>query len=80
MEAEDDDIIEFFAEPEMLQTKALEKIKTHFVFINFFLRNSHGLWGNAGKHCTAGQANDYNTAHAQLHARYLRLQTHTHNM
>jgi len=41
----------------------VEKIKTHILFsIIFFFRKSYCLWDK--KYCRAGQATDYNMAHA----------------
>jgi len=52
----------------MYRTKFfLEKIKTHFVFSNFFFpRKLCRLWENVGKYCRAGQAAGYNVAHCML--------------
>jgi len=47
----------------MLQTKVVEKIKTHFVFNNFFSENRavyEIMWKNIVR---AGQATDVNMAH-----------------
>ena len=52
-----------FLEWEMFQTKVVEKIKTHFVFNNFFFRKSYRFWDYVGKYSRAGQATDDN-AHA----------------
>jgi hypothetical protein len=70
--------------------KVVGKIKTHilclvtfFVYLFFFLENRAPFFKKkiiAEKYGRAGQTTDYITAHAHLHARYLRLQTHTHNM
>ena len=58
-------LAQFFLEREMFQTKVVEKIKTHFVFNNFFFpRKSCRLWDNVEKFCTAGQATDESMAHA----------------
>jgi len=46
----------------MLQTRVVEKIKLHFMFI-IFLRKSCRSWDNVENYCTAGQATDDNTAH-----------------
>jgi len=53
-------IDEFFSEWEMFQTKVVEEIKTQFVCVFFFFRNSCRLWDNVGKYGTAGQATDDN--------------------
>ena len=42
-------LAQFFLEWEMFQTKVVEKIKTHFVFCNFFFRKSYRLWDNVEK-------------------------------
>jgi hypothetical protein len=41
-------LVHFFLEGEMFQTKVLDKIKTHFVFSNFFLNCvvSEKMWKN----------------------------------
>jgi hypothetical protein len=43
--------------------KVLEKIKTHFIFNDFF-RKSCLLWDNVEKYCRAQQATNNNMAHA----------------
>jgi len=54
-----------FLEWEIMPKKAVDKIKTHFVFSNsFFFRKSCRLWDNVEKYCTAGQATDDNMTHA----------------
>jgi hypothetical protein len=63
----------FFLEWEMLQTKAVKKIKTHFLFNSPFLK-SCCLWANAEKYCRNGQAADDNTVHA-----HCKLDTNTHS-
>jgi len=56
-----------FLEWEMMQTKVVEKIKTHFAFINFFFfRKWYRLWENVEEYCRARQATDNNTAHAHF--------------
>jgi len=42
----------------MLQTKVVEKIKTHILCLRTFFRKSCRLWDNVQKYCTAGQATD----------------------
>jgi len=50
----------------MFQTKVVEQIKTHVLYlINLFFRKLYRLWGNVEKYCRSGQASDYNMAHAQ---------------
>jgi hypothetical protein len=54
----------FFLEWDMFQTKVVEKIKTHFMFNNFFFpQNGRHLWDNLEKYCTAGQGTDDCVAH-----------------
>jgi len=48
----------------MFQTKFVEKIKTHFMFNNFFFRKSCRLWSNVENYCGAGQVTDGNMEHA----------------
>jgi len=53
---------------------------THFVFNNF-VQKSYRVRDKVEKYCRAGQGADDNVYGAcALHAGYLRLQTHTHNM
>jgi hypothetical protein len=47
----------------MFQTKVVEKIKTCFMLINFFLKSCR-LCDTVEKHCRAGQAMDDNMGHA----------------
>ena len=54
----------FFLEWEMFQMKVLEKVETHFVFSNFYLRKSWLLWHNVEKYFRARQATDDKMAHA----------------
>jgi len=54
-----------FLEWKMLQTKVLEKIKTHIsCSINFFLFKSCCLWDNVEKYCRATQATEDTMGHA----------------
>jgi len=48
----------------MLQTKVVEKIKTHILCSVFVFRKSCRLWDNVEKYFGAGQATDDNMAHA----------------
>jgi len=48
----------------MLQTKAVEKIKTHILCSIIFFRKSYRLWDNVEKCGRAKQTTDNNTAHA----------------
>jgi hypothetical protein len=50
----------FFSEWEMFQTKVVEKIKTHFMFNNFFSRKSCRVSDIVEKYGTARQATDDN--------------------
>ena len=47
-----------------MQTQAVQKIKTHFVFSKVFSRKSCRLCDNVGKYGSAGQAADDSMAHA----------------
>jgi len=53
---------EWFLKWEMLQTKVVEKINTHFMFYNFFKKLFH-LWDNVEKYHRAGQAAVDNMVH-----------------
>jgi len=62
----------------MLQTKVVAKIKTHFMFNNFYFLNHtiyEIVWKNVAE---AGHRWQYDTC--ALHDEYLRLQAHTWNM
>ena len=48
----------------MFQTKVVEKIKTHILFLITCFRKSYRLWDNVKKHRRAGQATDDSMAHA----------------
>jgi hypothetical protein len=48
----------------MLQTKLVEKIKTHFVSSHFFSSKNRAVYEMWGKYHTAGQATGDKTAHA----------------
>jgi len=52
-----------FLEWELLQTKTVEKIKTHVLRSITFFRKSRYLWDNAEKFGTAGEGTDDNMAH-----------------
>ena len=56
-------LAQFFLEWEMFQAKVVEKIKTHFVFSNFFRKFCH-FQNNMKKYCTVGQEIDDNMTHA----------------
>ena len=47
----------------MFQTKVVKKIKTHFMFNNFFFENRAVYMIVRKKYCTAEQAADDNMAH-----------------
>jgi hypothetical protein len=64
----------------VLQTNVVEKIKTYFVFSDFFFFENHAIYDNVEKYGTAGQAIDDKYGAFALHAGYLRLHTHTQNM
>jgi len=51
----------------MVQTKVVEKIKTHahtHIMFNFCFRKSCRVWDNQEKYISAGQDTGYNMAHA----------------
>ena len=54
----------FFLEWKMLQTKVLEKIKTHVLSSIIFFEKRAVLWESVEKYWTAGQATDDDMAHA----------------
>ena len=61
----------------MLQTRIVERIKTHILCsVNLFSENRI-MWK---KYCRARQATDDKTAYAYFHAGYVRLKTQTQNM
>jgi hypothetical protein len=64
-----------FLEWEVFRTKFVEKVKTHFVFNKFFFRKSCFLWDNVEKYCRGWTC--HRCGACELHAGYLRLQTHT---
>jgi len=47
-----------------IQTKFVEKIKTHFMFNKLFPKKSCLLWYNVERFCRVGQATGDNMAHA----------------
>jgi hypothetical protein len=65
--------------PRMIMQKCVDNIKIHISCSITFSQKSCTLLDNAEKYCRIRQATDDNTTQAQLHAGYLRLQTHTHN-
>jgi len=48
----------------MFQTKAIEKLETHILYLVTFFRKSCRLWDNVEKFRRAAQATDDNMAHA----------------
>ena len=56
----------FFLKIRHYSDEVVEKIKTHFVFSNFFFRKSYKLWDNVEKYCRVGQVTDDNIAHAHF--------------
>jgi hypothetical protein len=60
--------------------KTVEKIKTHFVYNNLFLKKNHAfLRDNVEIYCRAGHAKDDNMAHFTLGTKgYTHTHTHTH--
>ena len=70
-----------FLEWKIFQTNVVEKIKTHISYLIILLFfKSCGMWDNVEECCRAGQVTDYNMAHSQFNAEYLRLQVHTKNL
>ena len=72
-------LAQFFSEWKMFQTKVVEKIKTYFVFSNFFLEN-FAVYEKMWKNIVERGRSRMIIWRMLLHAGYLRLQTHTHNM
>jgi hypothetical protein len=56
--------VQFFLEWEMLQTKVVEKIKSHILCSITLSRKSFRLWDNVDKYGRTGQATDDSMAHA----------------
>jgi hypothetical protein len=67
-------LTQFFLEWELFQTKVVKKVKTHFIFSNFFFKKLCHWWNSVEEYSRAGQVTD---GGCTLHAGYLRLQTHT---
>jgi len=58
-------LAQFFLEWEMFQTKAVQKIKTHFEFSYFFSPENRAVYEIMWKkYCRAGQGTGDNMAHA----------------
>jgi len=55
---------QLLSEWKTFQTKAVEKIKTHFMFNIFFFPENRTVHDNVEIYCRARQATDDNTAHA----------------
>jgi hypothetical protein len=66
---------EFFLEWEILQTKVVDKVKTHFM-LNFFFRKLCRLWNHVENCGTAGQVTHDNTIGRR---KDVRIQTYIHN-
>jgi len=54
----------FFLESKMFQTKFVDEIKTHILYLIPFFGKSCRLWDNVEKYGTAGQTTGDNMAHA----------------
>jgi hypothetical protein len=70
---------QFFLEWKMLQTKAVEKIKTHILRSITFFRKSRRLWDNVEKYGRSGQATDDNTIRRMRFACWITKATNTHS-
>jgi len=67
---------QLFLEWEIFQTGVVEKVKAH----NFFKKKSNFLWDNVEKILWIPAGHRWQYGACALHAGYLRLQAHTHNM
>ena len=67
-----------FLEWEIFQTEVIEKIKTHFMFNNFF-RKSCRSWDNVEKYGRARQTTNYNMIHSVCFACWIIKATDTHS-
>ena len=63
----------------MFRIKAVEKIKTHFVSINFFFSKIEPFMDNVGKYCRGVQATDDNILGHMLTACWILNATDTHS-
>jgi hypothetical protein len=72
-------LTEFFLEWEMIQTKFVEKIKTHILYSITFSRKLCRLWYNAEKYGTARQATDDNIIWCMRFACWITKATDTHS-
>jgi hypothetical protein len=61
------------------QTKVVEKIKTHFIFNNFFPSKLCSLWDNVGKYGKATQATGDNIIRRMRFACWINKATDTHS-
>ena len=68
----------FLSEWETFQTRFVQKIKTHFVFSDFFLSKIVPFMRYVEKYCSRRTGQRWQYGACALHAGYLRLQTHTH--
>jgi hypothetical protein len=75
-------LAQFFLEWEMLQTKVVEEIKTHFLCsVTFFPPKSAVYEIMVEKYCRVGQATDDNMVHLlYMLDNYCYTHTHTQNM
>jgi len=68
---------QFFLEWEIFETKVLEKIKTHFVFNNFFFfSENHTAYERMWKNTVEPDRPKWQYGVCTVHAGYVRLQTH----
>jgi hypothetical protein len=63
----------------MFRINVVEKIKTRFMFNNFFFQNLCRLWDNVEKYCRAEQATDGNIARRVRIACWITKATDTHS-
>ena len=61
----------------MLQTKCVDKIRTHILCSVNFFKNMYHLWDKVENFCAGGPATDNNNGACASHAGYLRLQIHS---
>jgi hypothetical protein len=70
---------QFFVEWNILQTKVVEKIKTHILCSVTFFRKSRRLWDNVEKYGRAGQATGGNIIWRMRFACWITKATNTHS-
>ena len=72
---------EFFLEWEMVETKIVEKVKSHILcsIICFFLRKCYRLWDNVEKYLRTRQATDVNIVRRMCFAWWISKATDTHS-